>query len=378
MLIGEGKHDQSKALQKLLDKRGIVVIDKPGKYMISKTLIIHANTHLILAPGVEIIAMPFSKCSLIQNESFTGGGVDENIHISGGVWDANCDAMGLDGEYEALHREDQPYSPDIFKGKAMRFANVKNFIIEKLTVKNPVSYGIQIAGAYGYIARDLYFDYNWHFGTTDGVHINGPSYDGLVENLHGTTNDDMVGVTTIDETHAEVTKGEIVNLVIKNISAKNGYSGVRLLSAGDYDMRCIKVSGVYGDYRHNAVLISHHNTRPNTKIWFDDILVEDVYSSKSTTPLGEGCFRLWEGGAIETHPIVWIEEGINAGNIILRNISRCEKGDTKGALIQIDKGAVIDRLIVDNISQKFVNGGDAPLYVNEGTIGTLIERDIQK
>ena len=378
MLYGDGKRDNAKALQKLLDKRGIVVIDKAGKYMVSKTLIIHPNTHLILAPGVEIIAMPFSKCSLIQNESFAGGGLDENIHIEGGVWDGNCDAMGLDGVYEAEHREDFPYSPDLFKGKLMRFANVKNFIIEKLTVKNPVSYGIQIAGAYGYIARDLYFDYNWHFGTTDGVHINGPSYDGLVENLHGTTNDDMVGVTTIDETHAEITKGEIVNLVIKNISAKNGYSGVRLLSAGDYDMRCVKVSGVYGEYRHNAVLISHHNTRPNTKIWFDDILVEDVYSSKSTTPLGEGCFRLWEKDAIETLPIIWIEEGINAGNIILRNISRCERANTKGALIQIDKGAVIDRLIVDNVSQKFVNGGNAPLYINDATITTLIERDIQK
>ena len=377
-LYGDGIHDDTLALQERLDQCGIVTVDKPGTYLVSKTLLIHSNTRFILSPGAKLLAAPLSRCSLIQNEHFGLGIRDANIEIIGGIWDGNCDQMGLDAVYEARHREDQPYSIDLFKGKLIRFAHIDNLVLEKMTVRNPVSYGIQIADAVGFVVRDMYFDYNWHFGTTDGVHINGPSYNGVVENLHGTTNDDMVALTTIDELHAEVTKGEIANIQIRNVSAKNGYSGIRLLSAGDYDIRCVHINGVYGDYRHNAVLISHHNTRPNTRIWFDDITVEHVHASKSTTPLSEDCFCLWERNSILKGPIIWIEKGIKAGRITLRDITRDEHAPTEAALIQIDATAEIDRLIAENIHQKLAPGITAPIWTNEATIAQLIERDVDR
>lgn len=378
MLYGDGIHDDTLVLQSMLDQCGIVTINRPGTYLVSRTLIIHSNTRLVLSPGAKFLAAPLSKCALIENEHFAGGGRDENIEIIGGVWDGNCDSMGLDAVYEAKHREDEPYSPALFKGKLIRFARVDNIVLEKMTVRNPVSYGIQIADVVGFVVRDIYFDYNWHFGTTDGVHINGPACNGVIENLHGTTNDDMVSLTTIDESHAEVSMGEIVNVAIYNITARNGYSGIRLLAAGNYDMRCIHIRGVYGDYRHNAVLVSHHYTRPNTRIWFDDIIIEHVHASKSCTPLGEDCFCYWEKNAIGKLPVVWIEEGIHAGRITLRDISRHERANTHGALVQIDEGAVIDRLVAENISQTTEPGIDAPAWFNKATIRQLIERDVDK
>ncbi|MBQ8213682.1 MAG: hypothetical protein IJZ80_06705 [Clostridia bacterium] len=378
MLYGDGIHDDTQALQTLLDPCGIVTIEKPGTYLISKTLLIHSNTRLVLAPGVKLLAAPLSKCALIENEHFADNGRDANIEIIGGIWDGNCDQMGLDAVYEAKHREDEPYSPSLFKGKLIRFAHIDRLMLEKMTVRNPVSYGIQIADAVSFIVRDIYFDYNHHFGTTDGVHVNGPSYNGVIENLHGTTNDDMIGMTTIDELHAEVTKGEIVNIDIRNICAQNGYSGVRLLSAGDFDIRNVHIQGVYGDYRHNAVLISHHNTRPNTRIWFDDIVIEQVHASKSKTPLGEDCFCYWEKNAILKNPIIWIEEGIKAGRITLRDISRHEEAPTEAPLVKIDKTAEIGCLVAEHIRQTVAPGVVAPAWLNEGSIGKLIERDIEK
>ena len=337
-------------IQKLLDKRGIVTIKKPGKYFIKNTLIIHSNTRLILAPGVHIISAPMSRCALIENEFFAGGGTDENIEITGGIWDGNCDCMGLDAVYEAKHREDEPYSPSLFKGKLIRFAHVKNISLEKMTVKDPISYGIQIADVNGFITRDLYFDYNHHFGTTDGVHINGPARNGVIENLYGTTNDDMVSLTTVDEKHAEVTLGDIENVCIRNISAENGFSGIRLLAAGGFSLKRVHINGVYGEYRHNAVLVSQHNTRPNTPVWFDDITIEHVHASKSDKLLGEGCFTMWDDKAPYTDPVIWIENGTNTGNCIIRDISRNEKSKiTKAYLIQIDNGAKIERLVLENI-----------------------------
>ena len=370
MLHGDGIHDDTMALQAMLDRKGIVTLDRPGTYLVSKTLVIGSNTRFILSPGAHILAAPMSKCALIENEHFAGGGRDENIGIEGGIWDGNCDEMGLDAVYEARHREDEPYSPALFKGKLIRFAHADRIMLEKMTVRNPVSYGVQIADSNGFVTRDIFFDYNWHFGTTDGVHINGPAYNGVIENLAGTTNDDMVSLTTIDESHAEVTMGEIVNVDIRNITARNGYSGVRLLSAGGYDIRCVRISGVYGEYRHNAVLISHHFTRPNTPIWFDDISVEHVHASKSHMGLGEGGFTYWDGSNNKL-PMIWIETGIKAGSILLRDISRHESENTDGALIQIDKGAEIGRLTAENIWQTTAPGVSAPFWINEADIRKL-------
>lgn len=373
MLIGNGKFDNANAIQKMLDKKGIVKITKPGVYVVGKTLKIHSDTRFVLSPGVRLLAKPYSKCALIENDCFADPNARNlNIEIVGGIWDGNCDNMGLDGEYEALHREDSPYSPSLFKGKLIRFAGVDNIRLEKMTVKDPVSYGIQLADVVNFTVRDMVFDYNHNFGTTDGVHINGPAYGGIIENLFGTTNDDMVSLTTIDETHAEVTVGEICNVIIKNVTAQNGYSGVRLLSAGGYPLKGVTVSGVYGDYRHNAVLISHHYTRPNTPIYFDDIVVEKVHARKSNTPLTSDHFTLWEKGAIETLPVIWVEEGITVGSLTIEDVYREEIAQTTGALIDIDEGVNVDTLILKNIRQKLVNGQDAPCLRNGAKPKTLI------
>jgi len=102
MLLNDGINDNHAAIQAMLDKGGIVMIDKPGKYLISKTLVIHSNTRFVLAPGAELIAAPMSRCALIENEHFRGGGKDKNIEIIGGTWDGNCDAQGYDSQLQAI------------------------------------------------------------------------------------------------------------------------------------------------------------------------------------------------------------------------------------------------------------------------------------
>lgn len=374
MLYGDGIHDETAALQLLLDGRGIVHIEKPGIYQISKTLKIHSNTRLILSPGAKILAAPLSKCALIENDHFAGGGRDENIEIIGGIWDGNCDAMGLDSEHEAVHRLDEPYSPSVFRGKLIRFAHIDRIELSRMTVRNPVSYGIQIGDVYGFVVRDIFFDYNWHFGTTDGVHINGPAYDGVIENLCGTTNDDMVSLTTYDEPHAEVSIGDIENVYIHNLTARNGYSGVRLLSGENCDVRSIHIDGIYGDYRHNVIIISNHNNRPGT-VWFDNITIEHIFARKSYTPLGEGCFRYWEKNT-DRNAIICFGQFARCGVVTLRDIIRHEHQSTEGPLITMVNTASIERLYMENIHQTTEEGVTAPLWKMEGTVKKQIEHNV--
>jgi len=374
MLYGDGIHNDTESLQKLLDQCGIVMIDHPGTYLVSRTLVIHSNTCLILSLGAKLLATPMSRCALIENEHFAGGGRDENIEIVGGIWDGNCDEMGLDAAYEAQHRLDHPYSPDRFMGKLIRFAHVDRITLQKMTVRNPVSYGIQIADTYGFVVRDLFFDYNWHFGTTDGVHINGPAYDGVIENLCGTTNDDMVALTTYDEPHAEVTRGPIENVYIHNLSARNGFSGVRLLSGENDPMRAVHIDGIYGTYRHHAVVISNHNNRSGD-VWFDNLVIENVYAHKSDTPLGEGCHLLWEKNADQAG-FLFFGRGCVCGNVTVRNVCRNQAKSTQSALFRFSDTCKIDRLLLDNVHQNTAEGETAPLWEDQGAIiKTLIERD---
>ena len=52
-LFGDGIHDDTKNIQKLLDKRGLVYIPD-GKYLISKPLIIYSDTHFKLASNATL------------------------------------------------------------------------------------------------------------------------------------------------------------------------------------------------------------------------------------------------------------------------------------------------------------------------------------
>lgn len=372
MICGDGKHDDTLAIQQMLDCCGIVTIDRPGTYLISKTLKIHSNTRFVLSPGARLLAAPLSRCALIENEHFASGVRDENIEITGGIWDGNCDEMGLDGEYEARHRLDAPYSPALFKGKLIRFAGVDRIMLTGLTVRNPVSYGVQIGDVRGFVVRDIFFDYNWHFGTTDGVHINGPARDGVIENLCGTTNDDMVSLTTYDESHAEVSLGDIENVYIHNITAKNGFSGVRLLSGEGYKLCNVRVDGVYGDYRHNAVVISNHNKRPGA-VWFDNVTLENFGARKSYTPLGEGCFRMWEKNA-DSRAIIQLESGARLGSVVMRGIHRREEQATAAPLLKISADTVIDRLVLENIYQSAADGITLATFEIDGEVKELIKR----
>ena len=371
-------HDDTSIIQSQLDQRGLVFITEARTYLISRTLIIRSHTRLVSAPGVVFRAAPNSRCALIENEHFATTGRDEDIHIEGGVWDGNCDERGLDAFEETAdyNRLGFAYDPAVFKGKLIRFAHIDNISLEKMTVKDPVSYGIQIADTRHFITRDIIFDYNHHFGTTDGVHINGPAEFGLIENIMGTTNDDMVSLTTVDEAHAEVTRGPIKNVEIRNISATDGYSGVRILSCGE-PLLHVRVSGVYGSYRHNAVLVSQHNVHKGEPVWMDDIAIEHVHAHKSGLRLQPPCHNRWEKNAIETLSIVWFAFGSRVGNAVVRDIYRYEDTETDGPLVRLDKDVQIDRLVMENISQTCRDGINPPLIDNQATIKTLLTSCIQ-
>ena len=367
--------DGNSELQPYLDCGGEADITTPGIYVLNRPLVIGPRTRLYLRQGVVIKAAPRSLCSLIENASFrVGGSYDEDIEIVGGIWDGNCDEQGLEPLQYALARNEREYDAERFTGKMMRFAHVAGFVLRDALLRDPVSYGVQIADAKGFSVRDLHFDYNCRFGTTDGVHVNGPACDGEIIRMHGTTNDDMVSLTTVDERHAEVTRGPIERVVIDGVHAEGGYTGVRLLSCGE-PLTDVAVRNVTGTYRHNAISLTHHNIHPGEPIWMDRIVIDGVYASKSDKQLTDDRFTLWDRSAdiFNSDPVVWFAKGIKMGEAELRNVERTEETASLAPTVKIDRDVSIEKLTMKNIRHSFRYGQEFEPIINEGSIGETEE-----
>ena len=139
-------------------------------------------------------------------------------------------------------------------------------------------------------------------------------------------------------------------------------------------MRAVRIDGIYGTYRHHAVVISNHNDRPGD-VWFDDLVIENVYARKSDTPLGEGCHLTWEKYA-DRDGFLFFGLGAVCGSVTVRNVCRHQEKSTQSALFQFSDTCKIDRLLLDNIHQTTAEGATAPLWEDQGaTIKILIERD---
>jgi hypothetical protein len=97
--VGDGIHDDTAAIQALLDsRRALVYLPAPPKhYLISQPLRIHSNQTLQLDHFTVIRLKDGSDCVMITNDDHERG--NENIALVGGVWDMHNEGQSL-AEYQ--------------------------------------------------------------------------------------------------------------------------------------------------------------------------------------------------------------------------------------------------------------------------------------
>ena len=154
-LYGDGINDDTTALQAMLNENTIVNLPTPYKeYLISKTLVLRSGQTLRLENGVKIKLADNSSCLMIRCDH------SENVTLEGGIWDMNNTNQEPNplwsGAYVAKHDD----MDDRYLGVAMRFYNIKNLTIKNLTLKDPVTFGIQIAKTNQFTIDGITFDYN--------------------------------------------------------------------------------------------------------------------------------------------------------------------------------------------------------------------------
>lgn len=362
----------TKEIQKMLDKCGYVFIPS-GEYIIEEPLIIHSNTHLQLAPDAILRLPDDGVFSLIENDGLKGEHQNHNIRIEGGVWDGtnlNCERKFLApgenyGEGGTFNKE--RYFKNDYLGLLMRFVHCNNFYIGNLTIKDPLSFGLQIADTVEFTVENIYLDYNCKKRNMDGIHITGPARFGNIRNIHGIANDDQVALTADATPLTEITRGVIEDIVIDGVYGENTYTGVRLLSSGS-PVRNITIRNLHGTCRFNAVSFTHHNQHPGAPSLMENIHISDVYMSKpSSYNKDDGLFHFPdEEGMAKSCPLIEFFTGTVNKNIHIENVFRREtRNEVDAPLVCIRKDAIVENLSLGFMSQSFPDGRNVPMLVDQ-------------
>ena len=350
-LYGDGINDDAAAIQEMLDTgTSEVRLPPPAvRYMIGRTLKIHSNQSLILPRFAAIRLMDGVSRPMIENAGFKVG--DENIRVSGGVWDMNNVGQAPNPIYNLEFKKyydvetavnPNPYFPDVYLGVGMRFANIKNLELSDLTYKDPVTFCTEMAHLDGFTVEKIIFDFNQgnpYPLNMDGIHLEGHCRHGVIRDLKGTCYDDLVALNA-----DELCRGPIEDIVIENIMAENCHSAVRLLSSCS-PVRRINISRVFGTYYQYCVAFSKYFRKGDGNPGvYEDIAIKDCCVSKA-----ERNVDFYKNSYV--YPLFWFESETYSKNVTFRDISRVEK-TTDVPMIRLEKDAKIENLTFDNVRQE--------------------------
>ena len=363
-VVGDGEHDDTVGLQAALDSGASTVClpAPPAAYSISGTLTIHSGQTLAADRNAVIRLADHAHQHLLTNADHEHG--NERITVTGGIWDGNN--VHQTCEYHENGRNWRvPYDPARFLGVLMQFNRVTDLRIAHVTLKDPETFGVQVGNLRRFTIEDITFDYNLMRGNMDGVHLHGNCHQGRITNLKGTTNDDLVALNADDGSMYEMSRGPITDIVVDGIWSEDGYTGVRLLSAGS-PIRRVKLANIFGTYRYNIVSFTNHKVHPGEPSTFDDISIQGAFCSKSV----RGPDR---GRGQEVSPKwspIWIDAPAVVSSLTIRDYHRTEEVLPNDD-IYIEPGATVDRLTLSDMT--LVNRCESPINMlhNHGTIGNL-------
>lgn len=372
-LIGDGVADDTSAIQARLDAgSSCVSLPPPAKaYRISKTLKIGSGQELRLDRFSVIRLAPQSNCPMIENRCYAGGGTNEFLAVTGGIWDMDNLNQRANFMVESELRKEAPeaHNPSFFFGMALRFNNVANMTLRGVTVRNPTTYGIELAHASYVSVEDIVFDYRtWNSKriNMDGVHLDGWSHHVRIANLRGTCFDDMVALNANDGI-CSPGEGPISDIDIDGIYCDYCHSGVRLLSA-PAPVSNVTIRNVHGNFYISAVWLTHwRRERPTGR--FDNIVISDVFAAKTIPPPEVDC------GWRRALALILVEEKEEVGNLVLQRIFRDEKTLSVPTFAVRAPTTRIENLVIRDC--RMVNRLDTPIKFvdNRGSIDKFVSEN---
>lgn len=251
---GDGVSDDFFAFQKALDSGTCVITVPHGTYLISQTLKVNSNTEIIADRNAKIVMKSLVRRKrqefLLSNADTEGG--NENIKITGGVWDGNNTAF-------------ENAKPDLFdktgySGAMLNFVNVKGLELRDMVLANSVTFYVRMSKVHNFVIENIDFTCDYFGRNQDGLHFGGDVKHGKVKNIRalsfGQTNDDMIALNADDSIerveNLDLCRDTIEDLTIEDIYAENCHTIIRILSVTAM-IKDIRFKNVYGGFRCNAI-----------------------------------------------------------------------------------------------------------------------------
>lgn len=388
-LYGDGIHDDTAAIQEMIDSGACeVVLPAPEKfYLISKPLELPSNFRLVLPRFAEVRLADHSNCVMVRNKMVRDYAkrlapecyehavwqhiwsyVDDyspdapccNIEICGGIWNYNNQNQLPNPE----RKMPESLAVREFYGCGMLFYNIKGFKLSGLTLKDPCQYGVTMDTVSYFTVEDITFDYNKGNPVPvnmDGIHLDGNCHYGVIRNLKGTCYDDLVAINA-----HEGSRGDITDIQIDGLYADYCHSAVRLLLVNERVER-IHISNVFGNYYQYCVGLTKFYPGETTGR-YDAITVDHIYAAKAM-PARKGEFSHPKRPE-DCFPLIWVQGETVVKSLAVRDVHRVEKTLPKET-VYVGSEAVVDRLILENITAENRTGRPMTLFANYGTIREL-------
>ncbi|MDR1734051.1 MAG: hypothetical protein LBR73_04125 [Oscillospiraceae bacterium] len=308
--VGDGKADDSPAVQAALDAGASVVSVPEGIYRLVAGLKIGSDTVLQCGDGVHFVFdgdTPRTAADfMLSNKDMAGG--NRNITIIGGSWDRQNTAPGT-------QRSKDLFDTESYSGNTMRFVNVQGLRIEDVGILNAQSHGIAFSDVDGFSIRRISFSSRQETPNQDGIHFGGNVKNGLVEFISASgkqTNDDLIALNADDcnwrNENNGLSCGDIENVVIQHIHAEDCWSFIRMATCKHSAIRNISIRDVTGGCRRYAVNMDalrycrtplfREEDEPDGVGWIENVELRDMVvhktDSANTEPLVVGESRLHE------------------------------------------------------------------------------------
>ncbi len=376
-LYGDGIHDDTQAIQALLDEKTILVeLPAPAVcYLISAPLRIHSHQELRLPRYCHVKLAPMSDCRMITNAGMEAG--DEYITVSGGIWDYNNMEQSknpiLFGDYFTSTTDikadfdhlDNPH----YDGFCMYFCNVKHLTLRDFTLKDVITFACTLDIVSWFTVENIVFDFNLgnpYPVNMDGIHLNGNCHYGTIRNIKGATYDDLVALNA-----DEGSSGPITHIDIDGLYAESCQSFVRLLTVRNR-VENIHIRNVHGTSFLYAIGITKFYNPPTTG-WYDNIDIANIYVNRGTPIIHPDYDR---GTSVQDFAMITVEDEVKVKSLTIRDYHRNEPLYPVPSL-HIFKTAEIDHLTLEHCECEDNTGLGYPLVKNEGTVHALWARDLR-
>ena len=252
--FGDGFHDDYAAFQAALDAGAGTVIVPQGIYLISQTLKIGSNTAIMADRGAKIVMKSLSRRKrndfLLSNKDTVSG--NQNIRISGGIWDGNNTAPE--------NAKADIFDKEGYSGAMLNFVNIEHLELRDMVVANSSAYYVRFCKVHHFVIDGIDFVCDHFSKNQDGLHFCGDVKHGCVSNIrvlsYGQTNDDLIALNADDSVerveNLDLCRDTIEDITFENIFAENCHTIIRILSV-TAEIKNIRFKNIIGGFRCHAL-----------------------------------------------------------------------------------------------------------------------------